>query len=314
MRKENERNQDYIIYLKGLTKNFGSLQALKGIDLQVSRGEFFGLVGPDGAGKTTLIKVLAGILSYDNGDARIFGKDLRGDLNEIRLNIGYVSQRFNLYSDLTVGENIDFFSELYGHSKEQDKYKQKMLDFIGLAPYTDRMAGNLSGGMKQKLALLASLIHEPEFLLLDEPTTGVDPVSRRDFWEIIFELQKKNLTVLASTQYMDEAELFDRIALINKGRFIRTGTTDEIKNSIPGEVIEVLCDLPGKARRIIKEFGIAKDVEIFGDKIHIFVKKADEHTQEVIRNTLTDAGIAVIGLTIVPYSLEDVFIKVENLQ
>ena len=208
--------------------------ALEGIDLEVRRGEVFGLVGPDGAGKTTLIRIVGGLLKVDEGEV------------EVDRPIGYIPQHFSLYRDLTVEENIDFFAGLYGLSSATRK--QELLESIGLERFRGRLAAALSGGMKQKLALLCCLVHSPKLLLMDEPTTGVDPVSRREFWSLVFSLQAQGHTVLASTPYMDEAEQFDRVALIHEGRFLCAGTTAEIKASVPGEVLELACERPFEAR------------------------------------------------------------------
>ncbi len=304
--------ENNIITINNLVKNYGTVQALRGISLNIPQGEIFGLVGPDGAGKTSLIRILAGVISYNSGDIRIMGIDPIKDLDKIRIDIGYISQNFSLYGDLTVEENIDFFMEIFPHNDQIGARKKELLEFIGLAPFTKRLADNLSGGMKQKLSLLCSLIHSPKLLLMDEPTTGVDPVSRREFWNIVFMLQKKGLTVLASTPYMDEAEQFDRVALIHKGEFIRMGTIDEIRSSISGLVIEVFCDKPFQARNALKSLTCISDVELFGDKIHIFAEKCNETIINEISTTLAGSDIKTESVVPVPYSIEDIFLKVTS--
>ena len=304
--------ENNIISINNLVKSYGSVPALKGISLNIPQGEIFGLVGPDGAGKTSLIRILAGVISYNSGDISIMGIDPLKNLDKIRVDIGYISQNFSLYGDLTVEENIDFFMEIFPHNDQIAERKKELLEFIGLAPFTKRLADNLSGGMKQKLSLLCSLIHSPKLLLMDEPTTGVDPVSRREFWNIVFQLQKKGLTVLASTPYMDEAEQFDRVALIHKGEFIRLGTIDEIRNSIPGLVLEVFCDKPFQARNALKGLTCISDVELFGDRIHVFAEKCNETIINEISTTLAESGIKSESVVPVPYSIEDIFLKVTS--
>jgi ABC-2 type transport system ATP-binding protein len=301
-----------LITIKDMQKNYGDVKALKGISLDIPTGEVFGIVGPDGAGKTTLIRILAGVLGYDSGEAYIMEKNLKENLDLIRNDIGYISQRFSLYGDLTVEENIDFFMNIFPQHGDSKAKKKELLDFIGLAPFTKRLAANLSGGMKQKLALLCSLVHEPKLLLMDEPTTGVDPVSRREFWGTVFNLQKQGLTVLASTPYMDEAEQFDRVALINKGEFIRIGTVDQIRESVSGEVLEVMCSQPVKARDTLRGSSGINDVELFGDKIHVFVNKADKSITDAIVSRLKSAGVEPGDIRQVSYSIEDVFLKISS--
>jgi ABC-2 type transport system ATP-binding protein len=211
-----------------------------------------------------------------------------------------------------VEENIDFFMNIFPQHGDSKAKKKELLDFIGLAPFTKRLAANLSGGMKQKLALLCSLVHEPKLLLMDEPTTGVDPVSRREFWGTVFNLQKQGLTVLASTPYMDEAEQFDRVALINKGEFIRIGTVDQIRESVSGEVLEVMCSQPVKARDTLRGSSGINDVELFGDKIHVFVNKADKSITDAIVSRLKSAGVEPGDIRQVSYSIEDVFLKISS--
>ncbi|MCA9790920.1 MAG: ABC transporter ATP-binding protein [Candidatus Eremiobacteraeota bacterium] len=278
---------------RGLRKTFGSTVALDGLDLEVPEGELFGLVGPDGAGKTTLLKTLAGLLSYE-GELSVVGN---------REEIGYIPQRFSLYTDLSIQENVNFFSALYPRSDEP----ARLLEFVGLERFRERLAGQLSGGMKQKLALVCALIHKPSLLLMDEPTVGVDPVSRREFWALVFQLQSEGLTVVASTPYMDEAEQFDRVALIDRGRFLRLGSTDEIKASVDGEVVEVFCRDPVAARERLLKAGHVEDAELFGDRLHAFVPRADQATLETVRRSLE--GLEVWEVEPAEYSVEDVFLR-----
>lgn len=284
---------DRAVYCKGLRKNYGSTLALDGLDLEIPSGELFGLVGPDGAGKTTFLKTLAGLLSYE-GELKMVGN---------REEIGYIPQRFSLYADLSIQENLNFFSALYPKSDDPDR----LLSFVGLERFRNRLAGQLSGGMKQKLALLCALIHRPKLLLMDEPTVGVDPVSRREFWALVFQLQSEGLTVVASTPYMDEAEQFDRVALIDRGKFLRLGTTKEIKESVEGAVIEVFCKDPVTARTRLLETGLVQDAQLFGDRLHAFVSTADEAGVKAVKEALQ--GLEVWEVEPSEFSVEDVFLR-----
>lgn len=277
-----------MIRVADLRKSFGGTVALDGLSFEVRKGEVFGLVGPDGAGKSTLLRILAGILARDAGTV------------EVARPLGYIPQRFSLYTDLTVEENIDFFAGLYGLRGGQRK--EELLRSIGLERFRTRLAANLSGGMKQKLALLCCLVHSPKLLLMDEPTTGVDPVSRREFWSLVFALQGQGHTVLASTPYMDEAEQFDRVALIHKGRFVTLGTTQEIKQEVPGVVLELACAKPFEARQRLSPM----EVELFGDRVHIFLKQDTPQDRESILQRVPGQ------LKRIPYSIEDVFLRLSR--
>ena len=288
-----------LLELEGLCKNYGPIQALRGVSFQLQRGEVFGLVGPDGAGKTSLIRILAGLLQPDSGrvERKYYGS------------VGYIPQRFSLYTDLSVEENINFFADVYGLRN----YKQRrddLLDQIGLGRFRKRLAEQLSGGMKQKLALCCSLIHEPGLLLMDEPTTGVDPVSRREFWSIVFRLQRQGLTVLSSTPYMDEAEQFDRVALIDKGQFLRLGTAAEVRASVPGTVLSVLVENPYEAREILRQQQLSQEVELFGDSLHLVLPHGSPVTAEQVHQVLTQHGLKVRQLRPIDFSIEDIFLKV----
>lgn len=213
-----------------LTKKFGELTAVNSLNLEVEEGEIFGIVGPDGAGKTTTMRLLTGILDPTEGEAWVYGKHVIKDTEELKDNIAYMSQRFGLYEDLTVFENINFYADIFCvPAKERPQAIEKLLGFSGLTPFKTRLAGKLSGGMKQKLGLACALIHTPRVLFLDEPTNGVDPVSRRDFWRILYGLLKEKVTILYSTSYLDEAERCKRVALLHKGKLLRCNTPDAIK-------------------------------------------------------------------------------------
>ena len=296
--------------VRNLSKRYrGGVQALRGLDLAVETGQIYGIVGPDGAGKTTLLKVLAGVLAFEADEATVLGRTVPDGLAEVRHHIGYLPQRFSLYGDLTVEENLDFYAELYPRDPELPRRKQELLEMIGLSPFRDRMAAALSGGMKQKLALLCNLVHHPSLLLMDEPTVGVDPVSRREFWNLVFELQRTGLTVLASTPYMDEAEQFDRVALLNEGRFLREGTPEEVRASVPGLVLEALCDRPFEAARVLRSEPGVQDVQLFGDRLHLFVAVDDPALRGAVEERLGQAQIHLERLRATRYSIEDVFLR-----
>jgi len=232
-----------IIQVENLTKNFGSVQALNGVSLNVKQGDIYGLLGPDGAGKTTLIRILSTVMESGTGKVLVCGQDVQQQYEEIKEEIGYMPQRFGLYEDLTVLENLNFFADIFGLSKQSRQPRfERFLGFSALLPFQNRLAGNLSGGMKQKLGLACVLIHHPKLLLLDEPTNGVDPVSRREFWEILAEMKKEGLTIFVSTAYMDEASLCDHVSLMHHGHIIKSDTPQNIKGSfsdLESAVVEI---------------------------------------------------------------------------
>ena len=300
---------DPVVTISDLAKQFaqGTL-ALDGLELTLQRGEFFGVVGPDGAGKTTLLRILAGVLGYERGEVRIFGRSVNGKRGLQA--VGYIPQRFSLYTDLTVAENLRFFAGVYPAPKKGRRSIEEMLERIGLAPFRDRLAGALSGGMKQKLALLCSLVPSPDLLLMDEPTVGVDPVSRREFWSLVFELQKEGVTILTSTPYMDEAEQFDRVALLNHGRILRMGTTAQIKGSVPGILIEVHCEHPLQARQVLRTQPEFTEVELFGGRVHVYQPSLENSALERLQTLLSNHGIVTEELRVSPFSIEDVFLRI----
>ena len=221
------------IALTGVVKRYGSTEALSGLTLQVARGEMFGLIGPDGAGKTTAIRLMCGLLHADAGEVRVLDQDPTRDHRRIAERVGYLSQRFSLYGDLTVDENVAFFAEIHGVA-DYEARRSRLLQMTQLTPFRDRLADRLSGGMKQKLALACTLVHEPELILLDEPTTGVDPVSRREFWKLLSEFLADGITILMSTPYMDEAERCTHIALLHEGRVLDSGDPSRLREQLPG--------------------------------------------------------------------------------
>jgi len=299
---------EYAIETRGLTRIFDEVRAVDGLDLTVRTGEIFGLIGPDGAGKTTTMRMLAGVMAADGGKARVLGHDVIGDPESVKRDIAYMSQRFGLYEDLTVQENIDFYAELYLVDAEEKKERfDRLMEFSRLSPFTGRLAGKLSGGMKQKLGLACALIHTPKLLLLDEPTNGVDPVSRREFWKILYELLQEGVTIFVSTPYMDEADRCHRVGIMDDGKLLIADTPLGIRERIRLSVIEIFCDDGRRAQKALERVRGVKDVVFFGDKLHVSVKEgADEDT---IRGVLTERDIAFRSVRSIVPSLEDIFFE-----
>lgn len=301
--------QQHVIKAEALRKEFGSITAVDSLDLSVQRGEIFGLLGPDGAGKTTTIRMLCGILEPTAGDAAVAGFSVRRQPEQVKKRIGYMSQRFSLYGDLTVEENLSFFADIYRVPKsERTRRRQELLEFSRLGPFTKRLAQDLSGGMKQKLALACTLMHTPEILFLDEPTTGVDPVSRRDFWRLLYSLVSQGVTLFVSTPYMDEAERCTRVALIHRGRIIQCGTPDELKARMRGHLLELIADPQRLAKDALSTCPGVLGVQVFGERLHVWVDDADRDTPAVT-SALASAGVTVIHLRRTAPGLEDVFIS-----
>ncbi len=295
-----------------LTKSFGGAIAVNDLNIEIRKGELFGLVGPDGAGKSTTMRMLSGIMTPTSGNAWVAGASVLTEAERIKERIGYMSQRFGLYEDLTVIENIEFYADLYEvPRRERPPRVERLLGFSNLTPFKDRLAGKLSGGMKQKLGLACSLIHTPEVLLLDEPTNGVDPVSRRDFWKILYDLLKEEITILVSTAYLDEAERCTRIGLMHKGSILVLDQPAAIKRSLPGTMIELWTERTREAAGAAKSVEGVVRVSIYGDRLHIALSRKD--AEAGIREALRRSGIEVTGGREILPSLEDVFIsKVEN--
>ncbi|HJW44046.1 MAG TPA: ABC transporter ATP-binding protein [Geothrix sp.] len=296
-----------IIEAEGLGRAFGELWAVRGLTLKVRRGEVFGLVGPDGAGKSTIIRMLTGILPPTEGVATVAGFPIEGGEEQIKTRISYMSQRFGLYGDLTVEENLRFYGDLYEvPRRERGPLEERLLGFSNLTPFRKRLASNLSGGMKQKLGLACALIHKPEVLFLDEPTNGVDPASRRDFWRILYAMLKEGVTVFVSTAYLDEAERCSRVGLMHGGRMIQCDTPQRLKQGIPGLLVELEAGQPRAALEILSGRFDSGHVSLFGGKLHLYADGEDEVTQA--RTALREAGIEVLGAKTIPPTLEDVFI------
>jgi len=290
-----------------LVRRFGDVTAVDGLSFAVRRGELFGLVGPDGAGKTTTLRMLAGVLRPTDGDARMFGVSVAKQPERVKGDLAYMSQRFGLYGDLTVAENLSFYADLYEvPADERRRREDRLYAFSNLGPFRDRLAGQLSGGMKQKLGLSCALIHEPRLLLLDEPTFGVDPVSRRDLWVIVHEMVARGVTAIVSTAYMDEAERFDRLALLHQGRVLALDTPVALQATLEGRLLGVQVERPRAAREVALRMSGVTLVTVFGDRLHLTVDDAGRRQDEVVRG-LREAGFTVREAGPLDPSLEDVF-------
>lgn len=298
---------DWMIETDGLTRRFGELVAVDELHLQIRRGEIFGIVGPDGAGKTTALRLLCGLIDPTAGGARVAGRDVATQIGEVRDRIGYMPQQFGQYVDLTVEENLHFYADLYGvPAAERDELMDRLLRMTRMAEFRRRRAGKLSGGMKQKLALMCALLHRPEGLLLDEPTNGVDPVSRRDFWTILYGLVRDGLTVVISTAYLDEAERCNRVALMFEGRVIREAPPNELRRAVEADCFAVECSQPREARRRLAERPGVLSVEPSGSALHLFLEKGRD-IEELVRD-LEASGVAPAEARPIEPSLEDAFI------
>jgi ABC-2 type transport system ATP-binding protein len=301
------------IETEALTKSFGPLIAVDSLTLRVAWGEIFGLVGPDGAGKTTTMRLLSAILEPTSGDAWVAGHHIVKAPDAIRKEIGYMSQRLGLYPDLTVMENIEFYADLCGvPARERDERIESLLGFGNLGPFKRRLGGRLSGGMRQKLALLCTLIHKPRILFLDEPTNGVDPVSRRDFWRMIERLPGEGVAVFVSTSYLDEAERFHRLALLHRGRILSIGTPDELKRLMRGVTMEIRSPEPWKVSSLLKR-KLSGSVSPFGDRVHLVTEDPDgdlARAAVIMRNAGLDPG----EIQRIEPTLEDLFLSLLGVE
>ncbi len=292
-----------------LTKRFGELTAVDDLSLAVAEGEIFGLVGPDGAGKTTTMRLLTSIMDPTSGDAWVAGAHVVRQAETVKQHVGYMSQRFGLYPDLTVLENIHFYADIYTVPRKGRQQRiDRLLAFSNLTPFKRRLAGNLSGGMKQKLGLACALIHTPRVLFLDEPTNGVDPVSRRDFWRILYQLLREKVTIFVSTAYLDEAERASRVGLIDRGRLLACGTPQELKQLMQGSILEIRSTQPRRATALLREQLEAARAGLFGDRVHV-VSTEPERTAGEAEQILSQAGLPVLGIRPIEPSLEDVFVS-----
>lgn len=303
------RANNHAIETINLSKQFDHFTAVDRVSFRVRRGEIFGFLGPNGAGKTTTIRMLLGLLAPSGGQATVLGFDVVHQADKVRQHIGYMSQRFSLYDDLTVSENLNFFGGTYGLRRPQlGQRKQEIIKLAGLEGRERELTGNLAGGWRQRLALGCAILHRPEMLFLDEPTAGVDPISRRDFWELLYMLSDQGHTIFVTTHYMDEAEHCHRLAFIQRGKLVALGSPQEIKASkMKGQVLEIDCSAPEEAMRILRTSSRLQDVSLYGSLIHVVAENAAALT-EPIDQLLLDHNIQTHSISIIAPSLEDVFI------
>lgn len=300
---------EYAIEARDLVKRFGDFVAVDHVSFSVRRGEIFGFLGPNGSGKTTTIRMLLGLLKPTAGEGRVLGFDVTHQADEIRKRLGYMSQKFSLYTDLTVIENLNFFGRTYGVRGARLKERRDfVLEMAGLRGRERELTRNLSGGWKQRLALGAAILHEPAMLFLDEPTAGVDPLSRRAFWDLLYQLSEGGTTILVTTHYMDEAEHCHRLAFIHRGRIVAQGAPEEVKQrEMRGQVLEIDCDAPAIAIPLLRASGWFDEVALYGAQIHAVGAAAAQWSAQA-RALLTDAGVTVLSIQPIAPSLEDVFI------
>jgi len=295
------------ITLDHVVKRFGATEAVRELSLSVGTGEMFGLIGPDGAGKTTTIRMVCGLLRPDAGRITVLGHDPVRDHRALTGSVGYLSQRFSLYGDLSIDENIAFFAEIHGINHYTER-RNRLLDMTQLTPFRSRLADNLSGGMKQKLALACTLVHEPSLVLLDEPTTGVDPISRREFWKLLSEFRAEGVTIVMATPYLDEAERCSRVVLLHEGRLLADDTPDALRAAMTGALFEVIVADHRQARDAIARLPHVSSVQMFGERAHVRFDEDGRASAEDLKQELHDAGLAVESVRPVATSLEDVFI------
>ena len=302
-------NSTPAITVSSLRKNFGDVRAVDGLSFEVYAGEIFGLVGPDGAGKTTTLRMLSGVMGTDSGSVTIAGCDVVRDPEGAKSLLSYMSQRFGLYEDLTVDENIRFYADLFGvRRKQRIKRSQELLTAAGLGDFRSRLAVNLSGGMKQKLGLVCALIHTPKVILLDEPTNGVDPVSRRDFWRILYSLVAEGVAILTSTSYLDEAERCHRVGLLHQGRMLFCDRPEELKRRFPGEILAVHAAHPEEVRAALAGAPGVRSALLVGDRVHLFVDEAARRLPD-LRARLESTGTVYDSIQPVAATIEDLFVS-----
>ncbi|MGH7336194.1 MAG: ATP-binding cassette domain-containing protein [Myxococcota bacterium] len=292
---------------KNVVKRYGPTTALDQVTFEVGRGEMFGLIGPDGAGKTTSIRLLCGLLHADAGEVRVLGADPVREHRRVTDAVGYLSQRFSLYGDLTIDENIAFFAEIHGVSSYRAR-RDALLDMTQLTPFRTRLAARLSGGMKQKLALACTLVHQPDVILLDEPTTGVDPVSRRELWKLLSELLSQGITILMSTPYLDEAERCTQVALLHEGRLLAMDAPARLRTLMPGRMLEIVAGPTRRLLELLRQRPGVHDAQVFGERVHVRLQDASEDTLARFMASLPGTPLEGASVRTVPPSLEDVFI------
>jgi len=305
---DNAASSEAAIVVKDLTKIFGSFRAVDGISFAVQRGEIFGFLGPNGAGKSTTIRMLCGLIQPTAGQGLVAGWDIVHQTEEVKQHIGYMSQRFSLYEDLTALENLTFFGGIYGLSSDRLAVRaQEVLQQVGLWERRQQLTGTLSLGLRQRLALASALLHEPPILFLDEPTSGVDPISRRNFWDMVYELAAQGVTILVTTHYMEEAEFCDRLVLIYQGRIIAQGAPRELKKSLPDNILAVYPDRLGDSLDLLKQQPQFSEVTVFGDGLHLHARSPETAGAD-IQALLTAHGITVRAIERIQPSLENAFI------
>lgn len=291
-----------------LTRKFGDFVAVDDVSFEIPRGEIFGLLGPNGAGKTTTIRMLCGILKPTAGTAHILGFDVAKQAEQVKQRIGYMSQKFSLYNDLTVTENLAFYADLYGiPRRDVNRRVGELVEMAGLHGHEKQLASDLSGAWRQRLALACAIVHEPPMLFLDEPTAGVDPVSRREFWEMIYSMAGRGVSVLATTHYMDEAEFCNVIGMMYRSRLIALDDPDSLREGMQGVLFEVDCHEPGRAERIIKDHPAVQDVAAYGVVLHVLMSNPED--QQLLADLLQENGIQVDRIERVLPSLEDAFVS-----
>ncbi len=295
------------VVLDRVSRRYGTVRAVTDLSLTIRAGEMFGLIGPDGAGKTTTIRMLCGLLRADAGSIRVLGLDPVTQHREVTHSVGYLSQRFSLYADLSVNENIAFFAEIHG-MRDYAARRDRLLALTQLTPFGRRLAGQLSGGMKQKLALACTLIHEPRLIVLDEPTTGVDPVSRREFWKLLSEFLSQGITIVMSTPYLDEAERCSRVALLHNGALLALDAPDTLRASLPGALFEVIAPDHRRAAAALRAFPEVSQVQTFGERAHVRLVDVPSDAPDRLAQHLRRSGVEVTTVRQVPPSLEDVFV------
>jgi len=303
----NSSETNEALSFEGVSHRFGATHALRDVSLSVRRGEMFGLIGPDGAGKTTTIRIACGLMAPTLGRVKTLRLDPVKDHRRLTESIGYLSQRFSLYADLSIDENVAFFAEIHG-VRDYGPTRDRLLTLTGLEPFRSRLAGKLSGGMKQKLALACTLVHAPDMVVLDEPTTGVDPVSRREFWKLLSEFLAQGITILMATPYLDEAERCARVALLHDGELLALDTPSAIKRTLKGSLFEVIVADHRRAAELLRGMAGVTDVEMFGERAHVRAAAGSTVAVETITRRLEDAGMAVESVRPIETSLEDVFI------
>jgi ABC-2 type transport system ATP-binding protein len=290
-----------------VTKRYGRTDAVRELSLTVGAGEMFGLIGPDGAGKTTTIRLMCGLLPADAGRVRVLDLDPVRDHRALTGSVGYLSQRFSLYGDLSIDENIAFFAEIHG-VRDYAARRNRLLEMTQLTPFRSRLADRLSGGMKQKLALACTLVHEPKLIVLDEPTTGVDPVSRREFWKLLSEFLSQGITIVMATPYLDEAERCARVALLHDGRLLALDRPDMLRATLPGTLFEVIVADHRRAPEVLRQTPGVADVQMFGERAHVLMDRVDANAGERLASALAQAGLSITSVRPIASSLEDVFI------